>query len=256
MSIFKKIITWFSNKQTPSSIETWAEKEIQMVIEKENIQPNSEDPMDRYAIACYQSALKALKCLAQDRHSGMSIQVTKQILDRLIDWKPLTAVEDKPEEWSDIIDEHDYPVLNKQHKRYGSLFKYENIETGEVYYRDYGRCRCVDVQKDMSYTFGLVTDLIHQLYPIQMPYFPTDEPLLAYCGEALSDPKNGDFDTFGIFYLIMPDKERVEINKFYAEKQEDEGGWVEIDSEEWIRRVAATEARKTEKKKKYVWVED
>ena len=127
---FYKIINFFRNlfrHDGPSKLETWAKEEVRRAIKYEKLDAKSEDPMARYAIACYNSALKALVSLAEDRHSGMSIQYTKHILTRLIDWKPLTPVWDAPGEWSDIVDKHDAPIVNFQHKRYGSLFKHGNL---------------------------------------------------------------------------------------------------------------------------------
>ena len=38
--------------------------------------------------------------LLDDEHSGLSIQITKMILDKLIDGKALTPIEDVPESWN------------------------------------------------------------------------------------------------------------------------------------------------------------
>ena len=40
--------------------------------------------------------------------------------------------------------------------------------------------------------------------PIAMPYMPTAEPIKIYADDYLYDPKNGDFDTFAIWYYITP----------------------------------------------------
>ena len=63
-----------------------------------------------------------------------------------------------------------------------------------------------------------------------MPYIPTSTPWRVYCTEGLSDPKNGDFDSIGIHYVIRPDGERVEIQRFF---KEGENGWIEIDQQEY-----------------------
>ena len=57
----------------------------------------------------------------------------------------------------------------------------------------------------------------------------------------LVDPNNGDFDTKGFFYLIKPDGERVEVNKFYKEQ---DGEWVEIGVEEYNDRKKKSELRR------------
>ena len=38
----------------------------------------------------------------RDGHSGFSIQITKSILNRLIDGKCLTPIEDTPDIWEDV----------------------------------------------------------------------------------------------------------------------------------------------------------
>ena len=55
-----------------------------------------------YGNACYDSAYKAFESLLNDNHSGMSIRITKSILDRLIDNKPLTPIYDDKKEWNGI----------------------------------------------------------------------------------------------------------------------------------------------------------
>ena len=88
-------------------LEKWAEKEIEIACKKEN--PNREEGEWDYGCACYESALKAFKSLLEDEHSGFSISITKNILNRLIDGKPLTPIEDTDDVWDreriDISDE-------------------------------------------------------------------------------------------------------------------------------------------------------
>ena len=54
-----------------------------------------------------------------------------------------------------------------------------------------------------------------------------------FCEDFLTDKKNGDFDTVGIFYLIDPDGERVEINRFFKESSL---GFSEISKDEYMER--------------------
>ena len=54
-----------------------------------------------------------------------------------------------------------------------------------------------------------------------------------YCEEFLTDRKNGDFDTVGILYVIKPDGERVEINRYFKEGEKD---FIEIASCEYEMR--------------------
>lgn len=82
------------------SMTEWAKREIEIAIKKErgDGDPNEWD----YGCACYESAYKAFLSLYEDEHSGCSIGFTKEILNRLIDGKPLTPIEDVPDVWSKI----------------------------------------------------------------------------------------------------------------------------------------------------------
>lgn len=44
--------------------------------------------------------MRAFESLLGDGHSGMSIGITKNILNRLIDGKPLTPIEDTEDVWN------------------------------------------------------------------------------------------------------------------------------------------------------------
>lgn len=63
--------------------------------------------------------------------------MTKYILNRLIDGKPLTSIEDTEDVWSDITDLSGYrgEIVNYQCKRMSSLFKYVYSD-GTVKYHD------------------------------------------------------------------------------------------------------------------------
>ena len=98
----------------------WAEREVAIACKKEN--PNKKDGEFDYGCACYESALKAFKSLCDDGHSGFSIKMTQEILNRLINGQPLTPIEDTDDIW---YERHHYKEGNKlyQCKRMSSLFK-------------------------------------------------------------------------------------------------------------------------------------
>ena len=50
---------------------------------------------------------------------------------------------------------------------------------------------------------------------VSKPYFPESKPYKVYIYQGLTDPKNGDWDTTAVFYVIKPDGERVEINRYF-----------------------------------------
>ena len=82
------------------SLKEWAEEEVKIACQKEN--PDRKDGEWDYGCACYASALKAFNCLLEDEHSGFSIAMTKRILNRLIECKPLTPIEDTTDVWNEV----------------------------------------------------------------------------------------------------------------------------------------------------------
>lgn len=215
----------------------WAKREVELACAHER-GDNLEDCPD-YGCACYESAFKAFKCLMEDGHTGMSIGFTKHILNRLIDGKPLTPIEDTSDAWSDITckfeDRESY-----QCKRMSSLFK-DVYTDGRVEYHDNDRYYCINkdnTNDGASWTNGFVGRIIHEKYPITMPYFPSSRPMRVYCTEGLFDPNNGDFDTIGIWYVVKPDGEKDIIERFFKESPD---GWAEITKQEYLERVDADE---------------
>lgn len=216
------------------SMTEWAKREIEIAIKKErgDGDPNEWD----YGCACYESAYKAFLSLCEDKHSGYSIGFTKEILNRLIDGKPLTPIEDVPDVWSKITClKNEYTVY--QCKRMSSLFKHVYTD-GTVKYNDIDRYICVNKDRPRSsgWCNGFINRLLDEKYPITMPYCPPTKPFVVYCTEGLSDPKNGDFDTIGIWYVDKPNGERDVIERFF---KDDENGssYIEIDRQEYEKRM-------------------
>ena len=223
----------FLKPREKSEVEKWAEEEIRLAC---NIK-------DEYARACYDSAIRAYKSLMKDGHSGASIHVTHGILNRLIDMKPLTAIEDVPEVWNDIsMWKSDEGIVEQyQCKRMSSLFK-DIYDDGTVKFTDVNRVSCIDIDCPIiSWHCHLGDNIVNELFPIEMPYYPTNDPYKLYKEDFLLDPENGDYDTQGFFYLITPYGDRVEVNKFYKEQ---DGEWVEIGVEEYNDRKMKSELRR------------
>lgn len=65
-----------------------------------------------------------------------------------------------------------------------------------------------------------------------MPYYPKSTPYKVYIYQGLTDPKNGDWDTTAVLYVIKPNGERVEINRYFDEAGETR----EITKEEYQER--------------------
>lgn len=211
------------------SMLDWARKEVELRVKFENKDVIDDDSSFDYGGACAHSALRAFEILCEDGHSGMSIGITKAFLNRLIDGLPLTKIEDIPENWTLIEDSEERKSY--QCNRCSSLFK--NVKGNEVKYTDVQRHYCIDINNGSTYSSGSTNDIINELYPITMPYWPLSERIKIYTEDFLVDPKFGDYDTKAYLYLIHPEHGRVELNRYY---QETDNGWVKIDENSYNAR--------------------
>lgn len=212
---------------------SWELREIKLACKRENpqIEINDDGVASEFdsACACYVSAYKAFKSLLEDNHSGMSIGFTKNILNRLIDYKCLTPIEDTEDVWNYISRESG--KTEYQCNRMSSLFKYV-LDDGTVKYHDVDRTIAED-QKGMTWHSSDASRLIDEMFPITMPYFPSNKPYRVYSEEFLVDPKNGDYDTWAYLYVMTPEGERIELNQYWCEK---DGKVYQITKEEYEDR--------------------
>ncbi len=212
----------------------WAKKEVELACKRENpdikLDENGMPTEFDYGCACYASALKAFKSLCEDEHSGMSIGFTKQILNRLIDGKCLTPIEDTDDVWNEVhvteAGTHSY-----QCKRMSSFFK-DVSPDGTVEYHDSNRT-IVEDQNGMTWHNGGASRLVDKMFPLTMPYFPSNKPYKVYREDFLVDPKNGDYDTWAYLYVVTPKGEKIELNQYWCEK---DGKDVQITKEEYEER--------------------
>lgn len=212
------------------SMMDWAKREVEIACANER--EDKDNGEWDYGCACYESALKAFESLMDDGHSGFSISMTKQILNRLIECKPLTPIEDNDDVWNDVTYVRNDGTVYYQCKRMSSLFK--NVyKDGTVKYSDTDRITCVNVESDSYYYNGFIASMIDEMYPIQMPYYPRG-PIKVYCSELLTDRKNGDFDTIAILYILLPSGEKVNIERFFKES---DNSFEEISKDEYNERM-------------------
>ena len=195
----------------------WARREIDIAIAKERC--------DSLACDWYESAYKAFESLTEDGHRVLGINIIRDILDRLIDEKPLTPIEDTEDAW-------DYlgPNPNSyQCTRMSSLFKYV-YDDGSVTYHDVYRAVRIDLETKVTWYDDRACRIIDDKYPIVMPYYPCKEPYKVYSEYFLyKDPDIvGAVNHVAYYYMIKPDGEREEINKFFMTTDE---GMVEIPKE-------------------------
>lgn len=208
----------------------WAENEIRLaLLEYDGC---TDDELDKivceYTKKCYASALKAYESLLEDYHSGTSISITKNILDRLVEHKPLTPIEDTEDVWTERFGmRKDDRIKVYKCKRMGCFWK-EIYPDGSIRYKDTNRSCGINMNNPVcTYHSGLITRIVDEIFPITMPYCPTNNPYKVYTEEFLFDARNGDFDTVHIHYIQTPDGDKVDVNRVFTEP-EDRRGMQEI----------------------------
>jgi len=252
MSLLKKLVwcihgmkMWVLNRLRKPQMFTWAENEVALAIKRERLASGAVTGFD-YGSTCYTSALKALKSLNKDGHSGFSIDLTRDILNRLITCTPLTPIYDTEDNW-DVIYEEPNGDICLQCSRMSALFKYISID-GSVRYADNNQYIAINKHSGVSFHSGLISNIIQEMYPITMPYMPTTNPIKVYCEDLLTDPKNGDFDTEGVLYIVLPDGERINIDRYFKEDVDKNNNfkWTEIGLYEWVDRKVLHDTRQLE----------
>lgn len=225
-----------SSCHSKSGMEQWAENEVKLACQ--HVRPDRKEGEWDYDCACYEGALEAYKTLLNQGHTGFSIRLTKSILDRLIDAKPLTAIKDTDDVWlipsslDRLIDTND-DVLVYRCKRMWSLYKMVFTD-GKVIYTDTKRYACTDIDDpNVHYRSVFINHMMDEMFPITMPYIPSDKSFLVYTESFCIDPKNGDGNTIGILYVVTPNGDKVEINRYFKEGAD---GMEEINQEEYLTR--------------------
>lgn len=206
----------------------WAKKEVEIACKRER--GSAPEGEWDYGCGCYESALKAFESLCNDGHSGMSIQITKNILNHLIEGKPLTPIEDTDDVWSDCVTKHDDHITHQCNRMF-SLFK-DVYKDGTVKYHDNDRVTTIDIDDGSSWHDGLCSKIVDEMFPITMPYIG-GERYKVYRRDFLFNKNNGDYDTVKISHVITPDGEKIDINRYFKEGTDE---FIEIDEEEYNER--------------------
>lgn len=226
----------------------WAIREVEIACKKEN--PNWDGKSFHYGCSCYMSALKAYKSLADDGHSGYSWSFTKNILLRLMEGRPLTPItdEDFANSKGDNLP-HDDGSISLQCPRMSSLFRY-TYPDGSVKYHDLDRCVCYDVESPDSAFGSGIDKIVDELFPITMPYIPSNKPYKIFVRTFLTDRKNGDFDTQAVEYIITPEGEKIYPKVFKGEDYVTHK-WSDLTEDEYnarmLRRVDPVREKVVEK---------
>lgn len=199
-------------------MKDWAELEVEIATK------NS----DEYTKGCYESALKAYKSLCADGHSGCSFSITSNILKRLLDNKPLSPINE-----TDFPDEPYFTdkngVKHFQCYRKGGLFKRE-YHDGTIKYNDIDRYYGYEIENTkITYSSGLIGDIVNEMFPIEMPYNANKTYAVA-TDTFLLNKQNGSFDHKAVLFIKDEEGNKYDVNKFFKEENDK---FVEISKEEF-----------------------
>ena len=202
-------------EKTPTS---WAENEIDVIRKKKFNQKANDDDFE-YMNSCYESALKAFKCLFDDKHNDMSIEITKSLFDRLVGFKPLTEITEddfKDENGNWLVKTVAFDGNVVQCPRYWYLFK-TTKEDGTVIYSDIDRYNLR--LKGSGTLWSEYLDFMERDYPITLPYYPSTKPIIIDCEEFLinKDEAHSDFDVRHCYAITKEDGTKQDIDVWQME---------------------------------------
>ena len=103
-----------------SGLVVFAEAELERI-------PKDEDGMQE---RMNKHLLEMVSVFSEEKHSGFSASYAINMLGRLLRYLPISAIEDKPEDWVEVSDGL------FQHKRCGSIFKDKKLFGGQAYNLD------------------------------------------------------------------------------------------------------------------------
>ena len=215
------------------STDIWAKREVELA-KNEALKSRSDNCSAHYICECLNSALKAFNSLIEDGHSGASVEQTLMFLQRLVRGFPLTPIDEDTTWVKSNVSESG--TITYQCARMTSLFKDVDRE-GNITYSDVHRVVCVnkdDLQAPVWYN-GFVSKIVNSIYPIKFPYYTSSDPIIAYVSEHTTSVTE-NFDTMCIDSVKLNSGETVEVKRFFKEDP-NINSWVEIDEEEYNRRV-------------------
>lgn len=233
-----------NNENKKSKFPTMSERaKYEIELAKKKVMEDKDD-FNEYLCMCFDAALEAYEVICKQGHSGMSIGITKDILNKLIDVDPLTAIEDIPDVWSEVRSAEEGSTCY-QCKRCSALFK-KVYKDGTVKYRHMHSVTGIDAITGATYENWLIREIYDEMFPIKMPFIPPKEKAYVYTADFAFDKENGDFDTIAVLY-IQKGNERIEVNRFFRKpisgEKETYPGWVEIDIEEFTMCIQTAKAR-------------
>lgn len=105
-----------------SNLVDWAEQELARI----------GDGADEMQKLMNQNVLDIVKTFSEQGHSGFSAGYALNLIKRLLEWKPISAIEDGADAWNDASHGGSFLL---QHKRCSAVFKHEDGTVTYIYGR-------------------------------------------------------------------------------------------------------------------------
>ena len=215
----------------------WAMREVDracdILSEKYNYQGHD--------IARYRVALQGFiaLCIANNYadYSERDIFEIKRILNRLIDRKVLSPIKDTKDAWELVAKCKNGSEFVYRCVRMPDLYK-KVYSDGNIMYIDQSRVVCIDKthKNGGPYTLNLATTIAHKMFPIKMPYYPLDEPIVVMV-------EDHDF-VIHIRYIKVPGEDPILVNRYFRVRKSgdslgdfDFGNWIEIRCDEYLELI-------------------
>lgn len=210
-------------------IVEFAKNEIEIF--KKRVAKDSDDY--RYNVLCMEAAVEALKVLAEQGHSGMSISYTMKYLENLVQCKVLTPIVEEDEFTPCPWREGEEGCV-----RYSGLYRTKD-ENGNWKYHDVNQIstRVLTNAGSSYWHSGFVSRIIEDMFPITLPYMPYSDgaEYIANVYEYLRDRSNGDYDTIYIESVLDKKTGKVyPINRYFTEDPISDSTFLEIDREQFL----------------------
>lgn len=214
----------------------WAKREIDLCLIEYDEKPELKPLIEKIYNEAYISYCHLIDQL-QDENEP---EVVKSILKTLMYGYPLTSITDgslSQKYWVPVegIDKSANLKVNTEEYycvRYPFLHKFVS-NTDDVKYVDYNQFSCIDIHSGNTYTGGIACSVVHDMFPITMPYNPESSKIKIYTENFLHNTKNGDFDTVGITCCKTALGQIIPVKRYFKETDD---GYVEIDEKEYKER--------------------
>ena len=198
-----------NKKETESTIITYAEHELSRY---ETIKSEIED----YDVSYTKPILEILKRIVELSDKGCDMNKSIHIVKSLYDYRPIFPISD-----SDFtVPDEEKPGLVFGTYSYYGITKCINPITKEITYRDINRVRAIDDRKNDEFLLRnkLISDIIDDLYPIELPYLPSSNPrFIVHIDKYIINTFYNRFDLLNVKYGVdkLTDT-KFEINRYFT----------------------------------------